>query len=315
MKVRTMEKSRKWRQQKANLLMTRRSNKNSFQQQKMKTESVAPSIKKQETEKIHTTTGSYAGEKFMVSTSGNEALFAVNKNVQHKQTDDPVRPRQNKRISFESATVYSEINCCACLVCKRKSMIMSQRQQRWKAEQIRISNEDWNFRQQQVVNYQTQRKSKCRNLPVAINNYNDYYELIPSGKRARLSNATQNFQLPISSTTAAAKAPVDSDNNFHQKNMKLQSRRSSTQQIGNNSFEKTFNSPNRYFYYHHNHLAGFNSFSAFQESHSSLTSLIQSIDSDTSTFVRSPQHFDNTLLTSKNLQMIKISDVHSYLHY
>lgn len=316
MKVMTMERSRKRRQQKTSLLMTRKNNKNSIQQHKMKT---ATTVKKHEANKIPMIAGFAESnfndnEQFTVSTRGNEALFAVKKNFRHKQADEPYQLHKIKLISRESTKIYGGTHCCTCLACKRKSMIISQ-QKRKKQEQIRTVNNDWIFRQQQMINYQLQGKSTRKNVPVSQNKLNNYYKLIHANKRAYLSTATQNIQLPIPPTTVKQSASFN--NNFSQQNFEYKPHLIAAQKVGNCSFEKNIDFHNHYFpsYHQHNHLTALNYFSAFQGSNGSLTSSVESVDGDTNNMMTSPQQFGNTLVTSQNHQMMKNSDFYSFFHY
>lgn len=311
MKSVTPEGSRKRRLQKTSLLRARRSNKTSNQQQKMSVAArkQAASNKMQLTSGFHNS-NFYAGEQLMISTKGNEALF-VERKGKHYKTGNLLQPRRDEIISFDSAVVYGGTSRCACLACRRKCLEICQQQQQQRAEQIRMTNEAWIFRQQQMMKHQLQHSST--NGLLVSQNKHQVNHCEPVMKRAR--TAVQNFQLPSSLRTAVA-----CDYNFHQQSVKFHPQNISAQAnvketggqiIVNQNHNRLKNIHNWYFpNYQHPHLVAFDPFSALKRSHGSLTS---SVGSDTSDIVTS-QQLGNTCVTSQQLQMINDADFYNFVN-
>ena len=199
-------------------------------------------------------------------------------------------PRQDGIVGFDA--FYGGAGRCGCLACRRKSLEICQQRQR--AEQIRMANEAWIFRQQQMM--RVQRRSPTTGLLASQSKHRDGQ---PAVKRARMQVASKTAAHSIQQQhfqPQPARADVDA---------KQTRGRFAVDQKSN----QLKNAYSRYFPdFQQQHL--FDPFSAFQRSHDSLTS---SVGSDTSDVVTSKQ-LGNMIVTSHQLQMINDADFYSFVN-
>ena len=312
MKGSTAEGLRKRRLQKTNLLKMRRSNKSNLHQQNMKKVFMSARKVKQQTSKMYKTAGVLARDQLMISPRVNQASFVKNKHLQHYQTEDSLRSKQNEVINKYSLALYGGTSSCACLDCRRKYLEISQQQQ-WSREQIKVTNTDFNYRKQHMVKFQ---KASTVKSSTKQNKHNSYYDSIPNRKQAHFPITAQNFHLPSSLTTVAVKAPAEYDINLYQQCVKFQPQKVSVQLKDKNAtnqfiFNKQLNplsEKNTYFRnqylpgYHNHHY--FNPISTFQGSRGSLTSPDESVSSET-----------RDVVMSQHLQMINTAEFYNFVNY
>ena len=216
----------------------------------------------------------------------NKELFLVE--GKHKKSGKPALPSRNQIINFESAANYG----CNCIACREISLKLYHQQQQ---QQIRMTNESWFFRQQQMTKH-------ASNLFQNKYQSGNYCELNEGMKRARLS--TQNFQLQ--SSLAAVKAPRVY--NFHQQKVL----NTISAQAKYQPHDRLKNFHNRYFPGFYQPNFAFDSLFALQSgSHGSLTS---SVGSDNGDAVTSQQQFGNSFVSSQHLQFTNNLDFYNFVN-
>lgn len=121
--------------------------------------------------------------------------------------------------SLASTLSWFTSNLCSCLVCRIKPLKTSQKQ--WqKTEQIKMFSECTLKHQEQKMMKHWFHEASMVNLSTMSNEQSSNLELFRSRKQAYLLTAEQKFQPPSTLSTEAASC----DNNYHQQNMKLQSK-------------------------------------------------------------------------------------------
>ena len=280
MKGATKEGSRKRRLQNTSLLKMRRSSKNGVNQQKVATRKQAGKMQ--------------PNLSFQNPTFNMMAPIKEKNPANRGRVEAGFPPRQDVVMGFDA--FYGGAGRCGCLACRRKSLEICQQRQR--AEQIRVANEAWIFRQQQMMRIQP-----TTGLMASHNKHRDDQ---PAAKRARMQNfqaasktAAYNIQqqhVYFQPQPAAARAEVDA-------------KQTRGRYAVNQKSNQLKNVYSRYFPdFHQPHL--FDHFSAFQRSHDSLTS---SLGSDTSDVVTSKQ-LGNMIVTSHQLQMINDADFYNFVN-
>ena len=267
--------------------------------------------------------GLYDAEQVKLSVGQNYFLTKGRKNHAFYMPDDSLQPQSN----FNSIAVYGRSNLCACLACRTKTIEASKTKQELRAETIMIVNEASTFgKQQHTIKNQFQPEfTHTTNLSATQNRHGNHHELIPARKQARLSTAARNFNLQPPLTRATTQKVAY--NNIYQQNVKFQPHFISNQDVDIHTKQSAMATVNRqhrfdclFFVdknidFQHRCFPGwYYRCNPFQESLGSLTSSIDSVDSDTNRIVTSRQS-GKTCVTSSQLQVIDNSDSYNFVYH